>query len=280
MVEHPDDREWGEIFDDRTVAAAMLDRLLHRATVVAIDGESYRLRAHQARLDELRKGVTPVSGREDACRPPSRRVGTFDERPWEISPSAGSLRRNSMHIGLISDTHVPSHGKEPPPQVIEAFQGVDLILHAGDIYIQSCIEWLERIAPVEAATSGGGSSAADPRTGSTLVVEVEGHSIGLVHQLSLLPMPEHVSPGRIATDYPAGESLPAELESIFGKPVDIAVFGYTHEALVETHQGVLFVNPGSTTMVKQRVKLGTVAILELTPEGPEARTIELASFGE
>ena len=41
----------------------MLDRLLHRATVVAIDGESYRLRAHQARLDELRKGVTPVSGR-------------------------------------------------------------------------------------------------------------------------------------------------------------------------------------------------------------------------
>ena len=55
--------EWGEIFDDRTAAAAMLDRPLHRATVVAIDGESYRLRAHQARLDELRKGVTPVSGR-------------------------------------------------------------------------------------------------------------------------------------------------------------------------------------------------------------------------
>ncbi len=55
--------EWGEIFDDRTVAAAMLDRLLHRATVVAIDGESYRRRAHPARLDELRKGVTPVSGR-------------------------------------------------------------------------------------------------------------------------------------------------------------------------------------------------------------------------
>ncbi|MGO9058450.1 MAG: metallophosphoesterase family protein [Candidatus Binataceae bacterium] len=27
--------------------------------------------------------------------------------------------------------------------------------------------------------------------------------------------------------------------------MDIVVFGYTHEAMVETHQGVLFVNPGS-----------------------------------
>ena len=181
-----------------------------------------------------------------------------------------------MRIGLISDTHIPSYGKEPPPQVIEAFQGVDLILHAGDIYIQSCIEWLERIAPATSWFSSG--AEADP--GSTLVVEVEGHSIGLVHRLSLLPMPEDVFPGRIAKDYPAGASLPAELENIFGKPVGIVVFGYTHEALVETHQGVLFVNPGSTTLVKQIPKLGTVAILELTPEGPEARTIELASFGE
>lgn len=55
--------EWGEIFDDSTVAAAMLDRLLHRAAVVAIDGESYRLRTHQARIDQLRKGITPMTTR-------------------------------------------------------------------------------------------------------------------------------------------------------------------------------------------------------------------------
>jgi hypothetical protein len=35
----------------------MLDRLLHRATVVGIDGPSYRLRAHQAHADALRQGV-------------------------------------------------------------------------------------------------------------------------------------------------------------------------------------------------------------------------------
>ncbi len=45
---------WGQIFDDTVVAAAMLDRLLHRATVVTINGPSYRMRAHQARADALR----------------------------------------------------------------------------------------------------------------------------------------------------------------------------------------------------------------------------------
>jgi DNA replication protein DnaC len=51
---------WGQIFDDPMVAAAMLDRLLHRCTVLQIDGESYRMRAHRARVEALRKGVTPT----------------------------------------------------------------------------------------------------------------------------------------------------------------------------------------------------------------------------
>ncbi len=49
--------EWGEIFDDTTVAVAMLDRLLHHATVVPISGQSYRMRRHQAQLDQLRAGL-------------------------------------------------------------------------------------------------------------------------------------------------------------------------------------------------------------------------------
>ena len=35
---------WGEVFGDATVAAAMIDRLVHHATVVALKGDSYRLR--------------------------------------------------------------------------------------------------------------------------------------------------------------------------------------------------------------------------------------------
>jgi DNA replication protein DnaC len=47
---------WGKIFDDPMVAAAMLDRLLHRSVVLNITGESYRMRAHRARSAKLRAG--------------------------------------------------------------------------------------------------------------------------------------------------------------------------------------------------------------------------------
>ena len=43
---------WGEILGDTTVAAAMLDRLLHRSVVLNLDGESYRLRDHHAAAEK------------------------------------------------------------------------------------------------------------------------------------------------------------------------------------------------------------------------------------
>lgn len=185
-----------------------------------------------------------------------------------------------MKIGLISDTHIPSMGKEPPPQVARAFEGVDLILHAGHIYTPSCIEWLERIAPVKATTSWlerTGEGAA--RISEIKVVEVEGHSIGLVHELILLRLGDDVLPGAVERKFPPGESLPMALQNIFGRTVDIVVFGYTHEAMVELHQGVLLVNPGSPTLVKQVQKLGTVAVLDLTATRREAKIIDLPTLG-
>ncbi|KOS56699.1 IS21-like element helper ATPase IstB [Rhodococcus rhodochrous] len=50
--------EWGEVLGDTTVAAAMLDRLLHRSVVLSLDGDSYRLRDHHARSENLRKATT------------------------------------------------------------------------------------------------------------------------------------------------------------------------------------------------------------------------------
>jgi DNA replication protein DnaC len=47
---------WGEIFDDTTIAAAMLDRLLHRSVVFNITGDSYRMRSHRARARKLTEG--------------------------------------------------------------------------------------------------------------------------------------------------------------------------------------------------------------------------------
>lgn len=49
---------WGEILGDNTVAAALLDRLLHRSMVINLDGDSYRLRDHQATADNLRRATT------------------------------------------------------------------------------------------------------------------------------------------------------------------------------------------------------------------------------
>src|SRR5207237_1255136 len=54
---------WGEIFDDQTVATAILDRLLHHGTVLAINGPSYRMRRHQARVDQLRAGLQAPENR-------------------------------------------------------------------------------------------------------------------------------------------------------------------------------------------------------------------------
>ena len=47
---------WGDIFADTTIAAAMLDRLLHRSVVINITGDSYRMRTHRARTKRLTKG--------------------------------------------------------------------------------------------------------------------------------------------------------------------------------------------------------------------------------
>jgi DNA replication protein DnaC len=50
--------DWGAIFDDTTVAAAILDRLLHHATVLSITGDSYRMRRHRDAINALRPALT------------------------------------------------------------------------------------------------------------------------------------------------------------------------------------------------------------------------------
>jgi DNA replication protein DnaC len=63
--------EWGEVFGDPVVATALLDRLLHHATVVQIEGSSYRMRRHaDLGPDTMRaRPVTPPPP------PPARRRG-------------------------------------------------------------------------------------------------------------------------------------------------------------------------------------------------------------
>ena len=184
-----------------------------------------------------------------------------------------------VKIGVISDTHIPSAGPEPPIEVAMAFAGVDLILHAGHANVASCIEWLERIAPVRSTESWvEGSGENWTRNIRVEVIEVAGHTIGMVHELILRSLADDVLPRSIERYFPADESLPDAIAEIFGKPVDIVVFGYTHEAMVESHSGILLVNPGSPSLVGQQVKLGTVAILELDEGLASARVVDLGQL--
>ena len=70
--------EWGEVSGDTVVATALLDRLLHHAVVVQIEGSSYRLRQHVDLVpDTLRSPPSTV------MRMPPRRRG----RPPKAKPA-------------------------------------------------------------------------------------------------------------------------------------------------------------------------------------------------
>jgi DNA replication protein DnaC len=57
VTSHAGIASWGERLADPMLAASLLDRLLHRGVVVAIDGPSYRMRAHQQRTQALRQAL-------------------------------------------------------------------------------------------------------------------------------------------------------------------------------------------------------------------------------
>jgi DNA replication protein DnaC len=68
--------EWGEVFGDPVVATALLDRLLHHAVVVQIEGASYRLRAHADLLAprQTAQGATANAVPRRRGRPPKDRA--------------------------------------------------------------------------------------------------------------------------------------------------------------------------------------------------------------
>ncbi len=95
---------WGDILGDTTVAAAMLDRLLHRSVVINLDGDSYRLRDHHARTDTLRRATT--GNRNPYLDHPSQ-VRNFDEHTWGTSASAIKASRTKQSF------------EQPPGNAIE-----------------------------------------------------------------------------------------------------------------------------------------------------------------
>ncbi|PKB65996.1 MAG: hypothetical protein BZY81_08420 [SAR202 cluster bacterium Io17-Chloro-G4] len=182
-----------------------------------------------------------------------------------------------MRIGLISDTHCAGSGWDLPSQVLQAFQGIDLILHCGDLECLGVLDCLETVAPVLAVRGYEDPIEAGDRLASpTRVVAAGGIKIGMVHDI------QWPSPKIATTADGSGLVLPEThgkelLRRKFGQPVDVVLFGDTHHQLVTELDGVLLVNPGSPTCPARPKSgvLGTVGFLDIQDGTATASLLDL-----
>ena len=181
-------------------------------------------------------------------------------------------------VGLISDTHSAGSGRDLPDAVFHALAGVDLILHCGDLECLGVLDYLETLAPVLAVRGYEDPTEDGERLAhSTRVVQVEDISIGMVHDIQW-PTPRiPTSPDGTGLVFP--KTGAAELTTRkFGQPVDVVLFGDTHEELVCWYDGVLFINPGSPTYPGRKHKpgsLGTVARLRVDGRAVEVEMVQV-----
>jgi len=119
-------------------------------------------------------------------------------------------------IGVISDTHGLLR-----PEALAALQGSDYIIHAGDIGDPEILTQLAAIAPVTAIRGNVDRDAWARKIPITQVLEVEGVSIYVLHNLAEL-------------DLKAGAAGFAAV-----------IYGHSHIPKMEAKNGVLYFNPGS-----------------------------------
>ena len=166
-----------------------------------------------------------------------------------------------MRLALISDTHLPALIRQLDglgPECGAFLAGADLILHGGDITWPGVLDWLEQFAPVVAA-EGNNDNFVDSRMKPRQYLEVEGWRIGMAHDL-----------------VPETRPLQAIAAKAFSRPVDILIGGHTHFERIRHEAGLLLVNSGSPILPHHReTRLGTAALLELTPDTLHAEIVVL-----
>ena len=134
-------------------------------------------------------------------------------------------------IGVISDTHYPRRRKSLPEELLRGLQGVDLILHAGDLTDEEMLWLLEEIAPVTAVAGNCDGWDLAEHLGEKKIITVERVKIGLTHG--------YTGQGRT--------TLERAFSQFAGEGIDCLVFGHSHQPYNSYHQGLLFFNPGSPT---------------------------------
>ncbi|MDY6988774.1 MAG: metallophosphoesterase family protein [Thermodesulfobacteriota bacterium] len=154
------------------------------------------------------------------------------------------MTTNSDHIiGVISDTH--GHLR---PEGLKAFQGVDLIIHAGDIGGPEVLEALLGVAPVHAVRGNMDAGSWASKLPETQVVEIGGVLLYVIHDAYRLDLDPEA----------AGFSA--------------VICGHTHKPLIDRRDGVLFLNPGTAGPFRSPA---TVALLHLRGNFLEAELLKL-----
>jgi putative phosphoesterase len=148
-------------------------------------------------------------------------------------------------VGVISDTHGLLR-----PEALEALEGSELIIHAGDVGGPEVLEALGRVAPVVAVRGNNDRGAWAEALPVCEAVEVGGAFVYVLHDLKELDIS------------PAAAGFRA------------VVSGHSHRPLAEVKRGVLYLNPGSAG--PRRFKLPvTVARLDLDGAEASAEIINL-----
>ncbi len=157
-----------------------------------------------------------------------------------------------MRLGIIADTHGLLR-----PEVLEVFQDVDRILHAGDIGDLELLIELEAMAPVTAVSGNTDGVDVQSRLPRVVETQLDGFEIVVTHGDQFgVPTPE-----KLSAAYPEAQ---------------IIIYGHTHRPLLQVLDLVVTVmNPGSAG--HRRFGLApSVGIMELEPGiPPRARLVAL-----
>jgi len=148
-------------------------------------------------------------------------------------------------VGVISDTHGLLR-----PQALEALAGAQLVIHAGDIGNPDILPALARLAPVEAVRGNVDTDGWARALPETNVVEVEGRTLYLLHDLKQLDL-DAVAAGFAAV-----------------------ISGHSHVPANEVRGGVLYFNPGSAGPRRFRLPV-SVGRLWLSSQGIRAEIVSL-----
>ncbi|MEZ2345620.1 metallophosphoesterase family protein [Terriglobus sp. RCC_193] len=149
------------------------------------------------------------------------------------------IMNDKVRVGVISDTHGLLR-----PEVPLLLEGVDCILHAGDVGDIHILHRLALIAPVTAIRGNVDTTGPCAALSATDLVEISGISIYMVHSIHDLDIKPEA----------AG--------------VRIVVSGHTHKPAADERNGVLYLNPGSIGPRRFRLPV-SLAILHL--DGNDAR---------